>query len=127
MIIPNHEFIQGSVLNWTHNLEPTRFSIAVGVSYHSDVRQVEKVLVQCAETCSDIITTAGYRPFVRFADDFLLFADEQSKAEKALAFAGKKLAQMDLELHPSKTRVVRSSRKIIFLGEPLPEPSKARR
>lgn len=66
-------------------------------------------------------------PFVRFADDFLLFADEQSKAEKALAFAGKKLAQMDLELHPSKTRVVRSSRKIIFLGEPLPEPSKARR
>lgn len=66
-------------------------------------------------------------PFVRFADDFLLFADEQSKAEKALAFAGKKLAQMDLELHPSKTRVVRSGRKIIFLGEPLPEPSKARR
>lgn len=68
MIIPNHEFIQGSVLNWTHNLEPTRFSIAVGVSYHSDVRQVEKVLVQCAEACSDIITASGYRPFVRFAD-----------------------------------------------------------
>lgn len=28
-------------------------------------------------------------PFVRFADDFLLFANEQAKAEKALAFAGK--------------------------------------
>lgn len=59
-------------------------------------------------------------PFVRFADDFLLFAADQGKAEKALAFAGKKLTQMGLELHPNKTRVVRSSRKVIFLGEPLP-------
>ncbi len=60
-------------------------------------------------------------PFVRFADDFLLFATEKEKAEKALAFAGKKLAQMGLELHPNKTRVVRSSRKVIFLGETLPD------
>ena len=62
-------------------------------------------------------------PFVRFADDFLLFADEQHKAEKALAFAGKKLTEMGLTLHPNKTRVVRSSRKVVFLGESLPECS----
>lgn len=59
-------------------------------------------------------------PFVRFADDFLLFATDQAKAEKALVFAGKKLTQMGLELHPTKTRVVRSSRQVIFLGEALP-------
>jgi RNA-directed DNA polymerase len=66
-------------------------------------------------------------PFVRFADDFLLFATERDKAEKALNFAQKKLGQMDLELHPDKTQVVRSSRKVIFLGEPLPKPNKIRR
>lgn len=60
-------------------------------------------------------------PFVRFADDFLLFANDEDKANKALAFAGKKLNALGLELHPTKTRVVRSSRKVIFLGEPLPQ------
>jgi hypothetical protein len=50
----------------------------------------------------------------------LLFTTEQDKAEKALVFAGKKLTQMGLELHPTKTRVVRSSRQVIFLGEALP-------
>jgi group II intron reverse transcriptase/maturase len=60
-------------------------------------------------------------PFVRFADDFLLFATEQNKAEKALIFAEKKLSKMGLELHPQKTRVIRSSAKVIFLGEPLCE------
>ena len=66
-------------------------------------------------------------PFVRFADDFLLFATERDKAEKALNFAQKKLGQMGLELHPDKTQVVRSSRKVIFLGESLPKPNKIRR
>lgn len=60
-------------------------------------------------------------PFVRFADDFLLFAADEKKAQKAWVFAGKKLVQMGLELHPTKTRVVRSHRKVIFLGEPLPD------
>ncbi|MDD5392724.1 MAG: reverse transcriptase domain-containing protein [Thiothrix sp.] len=60
-------------------------------------------------------------PFVRFADDFLLFATDQGKAEKALVFARKKLNDMGLTLHPEKTRVIRSNRRVIFLGEPLPE------
>jgi retron-type reverse transcriptase len=59
-------------------------------------------------------------PFVRFADDFLLFATEQSQAEKAREFARKKLDELGLTLHPEKTRVVRSSRQVIFLGEALP-------
>lgn len=59
-------------------------------------------------------------PFVRFADDFLLFANDEAKAQKALVFAGKKLNQLGLELHPTKTRVVQSHPKVIFLGEALP-------
>jgi group II intron reverse transcriptase/maturase len=60
-------------------------------------------------------------PFVRFADDFLLFAIEQAQAEKAREFARKKLDELGLTLHPEKTRVVRSSRQVIFLGEALPQ------
>jgi len=61
-------------------------------------------------------------PFVRFADDFLLFADSRVKAEKALEFASLELNKLGLQLHPEKTRVVRSGPKVIFLGEKLPHP-----
>lgn len=61
-------------------------------------------------------------PFVRFADDFLLFAPDHSKAKAALAYAERQLRQLGLELHPQKTRVVRSSSQVVFLGEPLPAP-----
>lgn len=60
-------------------------------------------------------------PFVRFADDFLLFATDKERAEKALVFVSKQLKGMGLELHPTKTRVLPSSHKVIFLGETLPE------
>lgn len=62
-------------------------------------------------------------PFVRFADDFLLFTDSQKNAEKAKDFAEKKLNQMGLEMHPQKTRIAQSSPKLSFLGERLPRCS----
>ncbi|MFP7753717.1 reverse transcriptase domain-containing protein [Thermodesulfobacteriota bacterium B35] len=62
-------------------------------------------------------------PFVRFADDFLLFADKRHRAETALAFAARELEKLGLRLHPEKTRIVRSSPQVIFLGKRLPHPS----
>lgn len=59
-------------------------------------------------------------PFVRFADDFLLFSSSKEQATAAQAFAGKILKQLGLQYHPKKTRIVRSSPKVIFLGETLP-------
>jgi len=63
-------------------------------------------------------------PFVRFADDLLLFSSEKQKAEQALKFLGKQLNKLDLTLHPQKTQVVRSHSGVIFLGEPLPNISR---
>lgn len=63
-------------------------------------------------------------PFVRFADDFLLFAPARAQAEQALAYAKARLQQLDLRIHPDKTQVVRSSPKVRFLGEPLPKPNR---
>jgi len=67
MIIPNTQFITEEVINWTHNEENTRFRIDVGVAYGSDVRLVEKVLLECAKGNSDISKMP--KPFVRF-DNF---------------------------------------------------------
>ncbi len=61
-------------------------------------------------------------PFVRFADDFLLFADSRARAGAALEFAGRELEKLGLQLHPEKTRVVRSGPGVRFLGEKLPHP-----
>lgn len=61
-------------------------------------------------------------PFVRFADDFLLFAPDEQRANDALKFVDQKLKSMGLGLHPDKTRVARSHRGLIFLGLPLPTP-----
>lgn len=59
-------------------------------------------------------------PFVRYADDFLLFAADELKAQRALEFAGTRLRSLDLELHPEKTRITTSGPHVNFLGEPLP-------
>lgn len=77
MIIPNTQFITKEVINWTHNEENTRFRIDVGVAYGSNVRLVEKVLLECAKGNSEI--SIEPKPFVRFDNfgnsslDFQLF------------------------------------------------------
>jgi len=64
-------------------------------------------------------------PFVRFADDFLLFAPTREAADRARDFAARQLERRDLSLHPTKTRVVRSSPSVSFLGETLPSPTRS--
>lgn len=69
----------------------------------------------------DQALAAANIPFVRFADDFLLFSETEKKAQKAKLFAEKKLQQLGLTLHTTKTQVVKSNQKVIFLGERLPQ------
>ena len=61
-------------------------------------------------------------PFIGYADDFLLFTPGRHGAERALNAADKALRRLDLALHPDKTRVVRASPNVHFLGESLPYP-----
>ena len=60
-------------------------------------------------------------PFVRFADDFLLFAHSQEQAIKARDFADKQLQGMGLDLHPEKTQIIMSHPRYQFLGDRLPK------
>lgn len=59
-------------------------------------------------------------PFVRFADDFLVFCPNKGTAEKARTFISKGLQKLDLQLNEKKTRVVKSGPNVVFLGRKLP-------
>ncbi len=59
-------------------------------------------------------------PFVRFADDFIVFGSDQATAEQALATAGASLERLGLRFNEDKTHVIQSSRKHQFLGKRLP-------
>lgn len=55
IIIPNSEFINNRVINWTGNDRQVRFSLPVGVSYDSDPEQVRQLLLQVAACHRDIL------------------------------------------------------------------------
>ena len=59
-------------------------------------------------------------PFVRYADDLLLFTQDQGEAKRAHDFLADQLRQLQLQLHPDKTRVTQSGPHVQFLGQALP-------
>ena len=66
MIIPNSKFINNNVINWSHRETLTRFHVAVGVAYGSDVKLVEKLLQECAKNHEKV--SKKHEPFVMFRD-----------------------------------------------------------
>lgn len=66
IIVPNSRFTGQHVINWSHNADVTRFYVGVGVAYGSDVRLVERILLEAAKNHSMIVKTPA--PFVRFKD-----------------------------------------------------------
>jgi len=74
MIIPNSEFINTHVTNWTANDRQVRFPIPVGVSYGSDPEQVRDVLLEAAERHPDVLTAPPPEViFTGFGDSSLDF------------------------------------------------------
>ena len=60
-------------------------------------------------------------PFVRFADDFLVFAKSRASAIKAHSYVGKSLKRLGLMLNEQKTRTVQCGPNVQFLGRKLPK------
>lgn len=49
LVVPNSEFVNNKVKNWTLTNRASRLAIPVGVAYGSDVAQVLRILRECAE------------------------------------------------------------------------------
>lgn len=65
MIIPNSEFISSRVVNWSLGGDRrVRFKIPVGVSYGSDPREVERILLEVAAANKDVLK--DHKPDVSF-------------------------------------------------------------
>jgi len=56
IIVPNSEFINNRVLNWTANDRTVRFTIPLGVSYDSDFGMVRDTLMDIARRNEDVLT-----------------------------------------------------------------------
>lgn len=61
------------------------------------------------------LDSEGYR-FVRYADDLVILCETRPQAEKALAYLTEVLNDLQLELSPEKTHIVRASKGFNFLG-----------
>jgi small-conductance mechanosensitive channel len=74
IIIPNSLLISENVINWSHNDDKVRFRIPVSVAYGSDVRLVERLLLEVADEDPNVMKDPkpGVR-FMEFGDSGLLF------------------------------------------------------
>lgn len=64
IIVPNSDFINKEVTNWSYNDRMVRFKIPISVAYSSDVRLVEKLLLEVAEENPNVLKEP--KPLVRF-------------------------------------------------------------
>ncbi|MEB3360204.1 MAG: mechanosensitive ion channel domain-containing protein [Synechococcales bacterium] len=55
IIVPNSEFIENKVVNWSHGHPVSRLHIPLGVAYQSDVKQVHTAVLQAAEAHPEVL------------------------------------------------------------------------
>ena len=63
IIVPNSEFINQSVTNWTANDPNVRIRLPVGVSYDADPHQVKQILLDAAAAHPDVLKDPVPRVF----------------------------------------------------------------
>jgi small-conductance mechanosensitive channel len=74
IIVPNSEFIDQRVTNWTANDRTVRISLSLGVSYDSDPKQVRELLLAIARNHRDVLSTPPPEViFTEFGDSSLNF------------------------------------------------------
>jgi potassium efflux system protein len=67
LLVPNSNFLENTITNWTRKDRRIRVQVTVGVIYGSPVDQVKELLLQAAGACDQILQNP--QPFVLF-DDF---------------------------------------------------------
>jgi small-conductance mechanosensitive channel len=64
IIVPNSKFVEQPVVNWSHNDRRVRFGVPVQVAYGTDVRLVERILIEVASADPNVLDLPA--PSVRF-------------------------------------------------------------
>jgi potassium efflux system protein len=74
IMVPNSNFLENTITNWTRKDRRIRAQVTVGVAYGSPVDQVKELLLQAAGACNQVLNNPS--PFVLFndfADNALIF------------------------------------------------------
>ncbi|UCS95430.1 mechanosensitive ion channel [Echinicola marina] len=66
IIVPNSQFIDSPVINWSHNDRNIRFNFPVGVSYKEDPQKVRSILMEVATNNEGVLNKPN--PDVLFTD-----------------------------------------------------------
>lgn len=64
VIVPNSDFINSRVINWSHNNEEVRINLEVGVSYNEDPLKIRDLLLEVVKEQQGILDNPI--PYVRF-------------------------------------------------------------
>ncbi len=126
IIIPNHKFITDIIYNHTQNHRSTRENVKVGVAYGSDVRLVEKLMLECVDHQKGVLKSP--KPFVmfeEFADSSLnfgvyffigdSFVDPRIKSD--IRFT------IDAKFRENNVTIPFPQRDVHFYDSRLPQPS----
>lgn len=99
IIVPNSKFITENVVNWKFNDTKVRFRVPIGVAHGSDVRQVERLLLEVARDEPDVLSDP--EPVVRF----LAFGENALELElrvwstNAIHRKGKLISALNFAIH----------------------------
>ena len=55
IIVPNSQFIDSQVINWSHNEHRVRFNFPVGVSYKEDPQKVKRILLEVSKANEGVL------------------------------------------------------------------------
>lgn len=64
VIVPNSDFINSRVINWSHNNKNVRLNFPVGVSYKEDPARIRKLLLEVVADNSGVLKSP--KPYVLF-------------------------------------------------------------
>ena len=74
IIVPNSQFLENKVVNWSHRNPISRIRIPVGVSYRSDPKQVRDLLLRVGHQHPDVLKAPpALVLFTEFGDSALSF------------------------------------------------------
>jgi small-conductance mechanosensitive channel len=94
LIVPNGDFITGTVTNWTRGSQVGRAVVTVGVAYGSDTRRVQQILLEIARE------QEGVMSFPEPGVDFMGFgADALEFRVRAILFDVNTLVAVRTEMH----------------------------
>jgi len=98
IIIPNSELVAGRVVNWSYGDGRVRIHIPVGVSYLSDVRLVQKLLLEVAAANEHVLKNpAPAVNFISFGENALRF-ELRVWTQELLDYPGRLTSQLNFAI-----------------------------